>query len=225
MSSNPTPESLKPKKILRRHGIERVLLRNQFYWDNYRLLGINIFLLFVMILTFCGFIFYQRVTWPKPKYFATTPDGRPIPVIRLADPVYTDSTFILSWGQHAVIAIYSLDYVTWRQTLQGANVYFTPKGFQDFLTALSASTNLEAIKAKSQVVFAEVTGTPKLLRQGLLEKQIAYSWDIQMPVTITYQNSENEIIKQNGMALMRIERASLLRHKEGLAIAQLVLQT
>lgn len=210
--------------IMERHGLERVLIRNQFYWENYKYLALAAILLLINLLLLVGFICYQRITWPKPKYFATTPDGRPIPVIRLDISYYDDPTVVLDWAKKAVETIYSLDYVTWRKTLQDVEEYFTPKGYQDFLKALKVSTNLDAIKARHQVVSATITATPKLIRQGQLSDDVPYSWDLQMPVTIIYQNSENEVIKQDGTVLMRIERASLLRHKEGIAIAQLVLQ-
>ncbi len=210
---------------MERHGLERVLARNQFYWDNYRRISMILILLLVLILALSGFAFYQRVAWPKPIYFATTPDGRPIPVIRLDVPIYQDPAVVLEWASNAVQSIYSFDYVTWRSTLQSIDVFFTPKGYQDFLSALKISTNLEAVKANRQVVSATITSAPKLTRAGQLSEDVPYSWDISMGVTINYQNSENNLILQKGTVLMRIERASLLRYKEGLAIAQLVLQT
>jgi Type-IV b secretion system, inner-membrane complex component len=207
------------------HGLETVLKRNQFYYQNYRLLGLLIFLLGILLLSLLTFSFYQRSAWPKPKYFATTPDGVPIPIVSLDQPLYEDPNAVLNWSARAVIAIYSLDYVNWRKTLQDAEAYFTLTGYQAFLAALQASTNLEAIKAKRQVVSVEIRGAPQLTRQGQLDPTVPYTWDIAMPVTLTYQNSENEVIKQVGTILMQIERTSLLRYKEGIAIAQLVLQT
>lgn len=206
-------------------GLEGVLKRNQFYYQNYRLLGGVIVLLMLLLLSLLTFVFYQKSVWPKPKYFATTPDGVPIPVIRLDLPLYEDPTVVLNWAARSVVSIYSLDYVTWRKTLQDADVYFTPSGYQAFLNALKASTNLEAVKAKRQVVSLEITGAPQLQRQGQLNPSVPYSWDISMPVTLTYQNSANEVIKQVGTILVQVERTSLLRYKEGIAIAQLVLQT
>jgi hypothetical protein len=206
------------------HGLQRVLIRNQFYWENYKYLALAAVFLFLNLLLLAGFIGYQRITWPKPKYFATLPDGRPIPVVRLDIPYYDDAAPVLNWAKKAVEAVYLLDFVTWRKTLQDAEEYFTPKGYQDFLIALKNSTNLEAIKTKHQIVSPTFTGPPKLLRQGQLSYDMPYSWDIQIPVTITYQNSADEVITQDGIISMQIERASLLRHKEGLAVAQLVLQ-
>ncbi len=209
---------------MERHGLERILIRNQFYWENYRYLGLVFALLLLVILMLIGLVIYQKVTWPKPKYFATTPAGIPIPVIRLDIPYYDDETVVTNWVQKAVVAIYTLDYITWRQTLQNAEVYFTTQGYQDFLKALKASTNLEAIKSKRQVVSAQVTGAPQVNRRGQVSSDLPYSWDIQMPITVTYQNSENEVIKQDGTVTVLVERESFLRYKEGLAIAQLVLQ-
>ncbi len=207
-----------------RHGLERVLVRNEFYRENYRYLSLLVFWLIILAVVLIGLIVYQQATWPKPKYFATTADGRPIPVVRLDVPYYEDPTAVMGWCKEAVISIYSLDYVTFRNTLQAAEVYFTTRGYQDFLSALKASTNLEAIKAKRQVVSVVVTGPPELTREGQLNPEVPYSWDVKMPVTLTYQNSEEEVIKQDGIVLVQVERTSMLRHKEGIAISQLVLQ-
>lgn len=207
-----------------RHGIERILVRNEFYRSNYRMLALAFLLTLICILFLIGLVFYQQMVAPKPKYFATTPSGIPIPVVRLDVPYYQDPAIVSGWAEQAVMSVYSLDYVTWRQSLQGVEGYFTTRGYQDFLAALKASTNLEAVKNKKQVVSAAITGASKITRAGQINANEPYSWDIQIPVTITYQNSAGEVIKQVGMVLMLVERASLLRYKDGLAIEQLVLQ-
>lgn len=209
---------------MERHGVERVFIRNQFYFENYRSLVCVVALLLGLIVSLAGFALYQHIIWPKPKYFATTPDGRPIPVVSLDKPLYSDSTAVVQWAVSAIHAIYALDFMTWRTALQDAEVYFTPKGYQDFLAALKASTNLEAVKNRRQVVSIEITSTPIVKREGRLSSDLPYSWSIQMPAIVTYQNSDQEIIKQKGTILTLIERASLLRHKEGIAIQQLVFQ-
>ncbi len=209
---------------MERHGVERVFIRNQYYRRNYRRLALGLALLLFNIVALSGLIFYQQIIWPKPKYFATTPDGRPIPVIRLDQALYEDPALVLQWTVDAIKAIYALDFVTWRKTLQDAEVFFTPTGYQDFLIALKASTNLEAIKSNRQVVSIEITAPPTLNRQGQLNPGVPYSWSLQMPAVVTYQNSSQNIIQQIGTILVVVERASFLRHAEGLAIQQLVFQ-
>ncbi len=206
-------------------GIEQVLRRNLFYEKAYRELCILITLLLGLIVLLTCLITYQRASWPRPVYFATDTGDRPLSIVRLDEPYYQDSNLVLDWATNAVLAIYAMDYVTWRQTLQNAADYFVPAGYQAFMRALQASTNLEAIKAKRQVVSASVTGESSVVRAGQLSPELPYSWDLKIPLLVIYQNSANEIIKQSGTILARVERTSLLRYKDGIAFSQLILQT
>lgn len=209
---------------MKRHGLERVVIRNMFYRQNYRFLALAIYILLLLIVFMVGFVFYQRVTWPTPKYFATTPDGRLLPIIRLDQPVYTDPTLIIDWVKKAVVETYSMDFVTWRRRLQDAQQYFTLTGYQEFIEAMKASTNLEAIKELRQVVSIDIEEEPEITREGQVNPNLPYSWDLRMPVLVTYQNSEDKFIKQKGIVLIRLERASFRMYENGLAIKQLVLQ-
>lgn len=205
-------------------GLEHVFTRNQFYGDNYRRISLIFLLLILCTVLLSGFVLYQRLTFPSPKYIGTTPDGRPIPIIPLSNP-YQSPDFVLAWGVRAVTEIYALDFVTWRKSIQDAEVYFTPKGYNDFMVALKESSNIQALIERKQIVSATITATPILIRQGIESGDVVYSWNLQIPVTITYQNSAGDIITQVGTIQMRVERESTLRHPEGLAIAQLVLIT
>lgn len=203
-------------------GIELIISRNYFYWQSTRRLELAIVLLFLFILCLGGFYYYLRQTAPPPQYFPTTADGKPIRPMPLELPLHS-TDYVISWAQDAILKIYSLDFVNYRQSLQDSQVYFTLKGYLEFKQAYAASNNLEAVRQKRQVVSAEITGTAKEVNEGLDEKGI-YTWSLDVPVTVTYQNSENEVITQVGRILMLVQRASLLVHPEGLAIAQLILQ-
>jgi hypothetical protein len=205
-------------------ALERVFNRNEFYRQGYKELCIILVILLSVILSLLGLVVYQQALAPRPYYFATTPDTRPIQVIRLDQPLYEDQNAVIQWTTQAVIELYSLDYVTWRQSLQNAADYFIPAGYQAFIHALKASTNLEAIKAKRQVVSASISDTVTITREGQLTPNVPYSWDINVPVLIVYQNSTGEIIKQKGTVFAKVERTSLLRYEAGLALSQLILQ-
>lgn len=207
------------------HGVERVLTRNQFYWDSYRLLALSFFLLFILIFALGGYALYQQLTKGAPKYFATTPDGRIIPRIYTTEPVYTNPNDVIKWAENVVVLTYSLDYITFRKSLQDSAQYFTWRGHVDFLRALQLSNNLEAVKENKQVVSAEVTGTSQLVRQGVEPGASTYSWDLRIPLTITYQNSEKSFLKQEGIALVKVQRVTFLESLKGLAIAELIFQT
>lgn len=206
------------------NGLESVITRNTVYRDWYRLLSIVLFGLVILIVLLIGLAVYQRVSFPTPKYFATTPDGRLLPIIRLDQPIYTDPVTVSEWFKKALIETYSIDFVTWRKRIQEAQQYFTLEGYQKFVQALQDSRNLEAVKELRQVVSIEIEQEPELLRQGQLTPTVPYSWDFKVPVLVTYQNSENNRIEQKGMILVRIERASFRMYRNGLAIKQLVLE-
>lgn len=205
------------------HGLERVLVRNQFYWEAYRRVCILLLLLGIMILALFGFVIYQANTLLESRYFPTTPDGRVIEIVHLTRSLQT-ADFVRDWTVQAILDLYSFDYVTYRQDFQEMQLMFTRKGYTDFMKALVASTNLEAVKANKQVVSSELVGTPQVIREGQLSAVEPYSWDLTIPLLVTYQNSENEIVRQKGTVLVKVERASTLRYEAGIAIAQSVFQ-
>lgn len=209
--------------MLKNQGLPHVLTRQRFYRQSFRYVELIVVLLIFLIIGLIAFIVYQRSTFPPPKYFATTPDGVPIARIPLNVPLLTPDAVVV-WAEKAIIDIYSLDFVSYRRTLQDAQVYFTLQGYFEFKNAYQASRNLEAVKEKRQVVSAKITGPSKLVGHGPLTENGTYSWNLEVPVTVTYQNSVNEVIQQVGVVLMRIQRASLVEHPEGVAIAQLILQ-
>lgn len=205
------------------HGVERVLVRNEFYSEAYQRLCLMLLLISAMIVGLTGFVIYQAKTTPAPQYFPTTPDGRVIDIVNLTLPLQTPE-FVSDWTVQSILELYSFDYVTYRRALQEAQSFFTRKGYDDFMSALLASTNLESVKANKQVVSGELIGPPKITREGQLSEDQPYSWDLAIPLSITYQNSENAVVKQSGVCLVRVERASTLRYDAGIAIAQSVFQ-
>ena len=206
-----------------KQGLELIINRNQFYWESTRRLELAIFLLMILILLLIGFVLYQGSTYPGNKYIVTTPDGRPITIIPLNVPLQTNEN-VVAWAEKAVLFIYSFDFVNYRKTLQEAQVYFTPDGYQAFKAAYEVSNNLQAVRVNRQVVSVEITGDATLQRQGQITSDVPYSWNLQVPVIVTYQNSNNEVVKQVGNILMRVDRATTIVYPEGLAIAQMILQ-
>lgn len=202
-------------------GIELVLTRNQYYWENYRQIALICFGSFLLMFGMVGFIIYLANTPPSPKYFATTPDGAPIEIVPLNRP-YKTPEFVLDWAKKAVTQIYSLDFLTYRKTLQNNAIFFTWMGFANFLRAYKASNNLEAVKEKKQVVSVEITGPGQVVFAGQRSSDEPYTWDLNIPATFTYQNSKEDVVKQSGVFLITVSRTSTLVHDNGIAISQLV---
>lgn len=198
--------------------IQVVQLRNSFYHDNYRKVVGALLLCVFIILLLGGAIIYIITHPPAPQYFATSVDGRITPLIPLAQPNLSNAA-ILQWANEAAISSYTYNFVNYRKALQDASQYFTPEGWQAFLSALKSSNNLDAVTAKKLIVTAVATGAPVIQEQGVLLGR--YTWKVQMPMLVSYQ-SANQVSQQNVMVNMLITRISTLSSARGIGIAQFV---
>lgn len=195
-----------------------VALRNKFYHDGQRKLVIG-FLISLFVNVLMGLmLFYVLSHPPMPKYFATSIDGRITPLSALNEPNQADSA-VLQWANQAAIAAFTYNFVNYRQELQSSSGFFTAEGWQQFLSALEQSNNLDAVKAKKLIVSAVATRAPIILQKGLLNGR--WSWRVQMPLLVTYQ-SASEFSQQNNVVTMLITRVSTLNSPRGIGISQFV---
>jgi len=204
-------------------ALELVVLRNNFYRDNYRRLMLVCLGLIGLsgALTYWGL--YERSNQPLPQYFATTYDGKLIPIIPLSQPGISPNG-LLQWATDAAQACYTFNFVNFRKALQDIRIYFTKTGYQYFLKALKDSNNLDAVQSKQMVVSATPTGAPVILKQGILNDGSAtgvYSWTVQLPMQLEYR-SANERFSQKILLTMLITRVSTLESPKGVAIASFV---
>lgn len=203
---------------MKEDALQVVKLRNEFYRDNYRKVVAALLLSFSIILILAVALFYLVTTPPAPRYFATTTDGRIVPLIPFNRPNLSNSA-ILQWANTAATAANSYNFVNYRKALQQAADYFTPEGKQMFFNALKNSNNLQAVIAKKLIVSAVATGVPVVLEQGVMLGR--YTWKVQIPMLITFQ-SASQFSQQSVTVTMVIVRVSPLESVRGIGIAQFI---
>ena len=194
-----------------------VTLRNKFYKDSQRkvILALLVALAVNLIL---GFAFLYIITHPPaPKYFATSINGRITELFPLDKPNQSDSA-IAQWANQAAIASFTYNFVNYRDELQASSQFFTPEGWDQFLSALQSSNNLEAVKTKKLIVSAVATRAPVILQKGVVYGG-NFSWRVQMPILVTYQ-SASEFTQSNIIVTMLITRVSPLNYPRGIGISQ-----
>jgi intracellular multiplication protein IcmL len=195
-----------------------VHLRRDFYRDSYRKVVSLLIFSVLIVLILSGGLFYVVTHPPKPQYFATTVNGRIMPLVPLQEPNLSTSA-LLQWANTAAIAAYTYNFVDYRAALQRASEYFTPEGWSAFMTALKNSNDLNALISKKLIVSAVATGAPVVLARGLLEGR--YAWRIQMPMLVTYQ-SASEFSQQTLLITMLVIRVSTFDSPRGIGINQFV---
>lgn len=197
---------------------ELVRLRNNFYRDNYRrIVGALLMLLFIIVML-VGTILYQLISRPEPRYFATTEDGRIMPLFPLSEPMLSPGE-LLQWAHGASISAYTYNFVNYRDAMQQLQNQFTPDGWRYYEDALRTSRNLEMVIAKKLVVSAVATGTPVILDQAVINGR--YSWKVQIPLLVSYQ-SPNEQTQKPVIVMMIISRVPTVDMPKGIAIVSFV---
>lgn len=199
-------------------ALTAVALRNTFYRDGQRKLIIVLLVSMLGNFLLAGILAYLLSHPPLPKYFATSINGRITPLFPLNEPNQSDPA-VLQWANTAAIAAFSFNFVNYKSELQASSAFFTPEGWDQFLTALTQSNNLDAVKAKKLIVSAVATRAPIILQKGILNGK--YAWRVQMPILVTYQ-SASDFFQQNNVVTMLITRISTLNSPRGIGISQFV---
>jgi intracellular multiplication protein IcmL len=195
-----------------------VMVRNEYYRDGFHKIFLALLVSVILNLISVYSVYYVYQHPPEPVYFATSANGRIMPLIPLNEPNSSDGV-ILQWANLATVAAYSYNFVNYRNELQSASEFFTAEGWSTFLDALKESNNLEAVISKKLVVTAVATRAPVILQKGVLSGR--YSWRIQIPILVTYQ-SASEFSQQNLVVTMLVTRISTLNNPKGVGIAQFV---
>jgi intracellular multiplication protein IcmL len=199
-------------------ALTTVALRNNFYRDGQRKMMIVLLISIAANFVLASMLVYILMHPPAPKYFATSINGRITPLFPLNEPNQSDSA-VLQWANQAAIAAFTYNFVNYRSELQASSGFFTSEGWDQFLTALQQSNNLDAVKAKKLIVSAVATRAPIILQKGLLNG--TYAWRVQMPILVTYQ-SASEFSQQNDVVTMLITRVSTLNSPRGIGISQFI---
>ncbi len=200
-------------------GLGRVVMRNEFYRDGYRMaLRVAVIQAFIIFGLIGAMFMVIYVHQPENRYFATTEDGRLIPMVPLSQPNLSTPA-LLSWVAQATSETMSFSFSNYRRNLQESSRHFTRAGWESFSTALQQSHILESIETNMQEITAVPRGAPVLTWEGVIGGQ--YQWRVQVPMTVTTISGGQSRI-DNWMITLVIVRVPRLESPNGVGIAQWV---
>ena len=201
------------------NSVGKVILRNEYYRDGYRLaLRIAVVQSFIIIGLIAAMFYVVKVHQPENRYFATTEDGRLIPMVSLIQPNLS-SPALMSWVAQAATETMTFGFNDYRRRLQEASRNFTPQGWESFSAALQGAKIVESIQENSQVISAAPLGAPILETEGVVGGR--YQWVVQMPLLLTYQSGTKTRTSRWVLTLV-IVRVPRLESPNGVGIAQWV---
>ncbi|PZO88812.1 MAG: type IV secretion protein IcmL, partial [Micavibrio aeruginosavorus] len=150
------------------------------------------------------------------RYFATTEDGRLIPMVPLTQPNLSTPA-LLSWVAQSASETMSFSFSNYRRNLQQSSRHFTRAGWESFSAALQQSRIIESIVENTQELTAVPRGAPVLTSEGVVGGQ--YQWVVQIPMVLTYV-SGSKSRSDNWLITLVIVRVPRLESPNGVGIAQ-----
>ncbi|MEE4377686.1 MAG: DotI/IcmL/TraM family protein [Candidatus Competibacteraceae bacterium] len=156
---------------------------------------------------------------PVPEYFATTADGRLIPLVPISEP-YVAPEVMLTWVTQSVTQAYTLDFVHFRQQLSEMRELFTARGFRKHRDALDEAGILEAVKKRRLVTQVVATAPPIITNLGRIGNR--FSWRIEVPIQVSYQGGSSQSQPQKNVVEVLVVRIPTHELARGYAIHQMI---
>ena len=198
-------------------GLGVVMKRNNYYRDGYRNLQRVAFIQSIVIIALIAVHFFViNVHQPENRYFATTQDGRLVPMVPLNEPNLSNPA-LLSWVAQAATEVMTFGFHDFQNRLQESSRYFTTPGWASFSTALTNSRIIETIQQSQQVVTSAPRSAPIILQESIINDR--YQWTIELPMKLTFQ-SGSKIDTRNWLVTIVIVRVPQLGNPNGLGIQQ-----
>lgn len=200
-------------------NLGKVVVRNEFYRDGYRLaLRVAVIQVFIILGLIAAMFYVVKVHQPENRYFATTEDGRLIPMVSLMQPNLSTPA-LMSWVAQSATETMTFGFNDYRRRLQESSRNFTAKGWESFTRALQTARIIESIEANSQVITAAPRGAPVLQSEGLVGGR--YQWIVQIPMVLTFQSGSKKR-SPRWMVTLVVVRVPRLESPNGIGIAQWV---
>lgn len=205
---------------LKRDAVATIINRNQFYQDGYRLLLkvalIQGLLVLVLVAALIAIFVLDK---PEYRFFATTSDGRIVDVVPLDVPYRGD---VVAWSSQAAVEAMTFSFTDYRMRLQNSARFFTQRGWQTFVDALTKSRILETIDKRQLNLRGSPRGAAQIKRQGVVNG--VYQWVLEMPYDVEYLGARDQIPQPTvGRLTLVVQRIPTLENPEGIGIDQWIL--
>lgn len=142
--------------------------------SNRRLIKINI-VLAVFVVLGPSLVLAIMMFKPDATYFASTIDGRVIPLKPLSQPS-VNADAITGFTEESIRHVMSMDFVKYRETLAKGRSQFTVRGYKDFTDGLVNSGFLEKLKREKLVTSANFVYGPVVTAEGVSPNTNLYTW-------------------------------------------------
>jgi len=147
-------------------------------------------------------------------YFATTEDGRLIPMVPLSNPNISDQV-LLSWVSSSIVETLNYNSKDYKAKLQKASGNYTKRGWESLTNWFSDFLIIDNLK---KGIYKEVKvnalSAPLILEQS--DDHGRYQWIVEIPITLTLGKNKTKHTVQ--VIVVRVPR---LESPKGIGIEQI----
>jgi intracellular multiplication protein IcmL len=154
----------------------------------------------------------------ETRYFTVDAQGRMTPVVPLAKPMLTNRA-VSSYVTNALSETFTFDYVNFRRQFARNARYFTEEAFGSLKQELERKGLMKDVVERQLVVTATVGSAPIIRHQGVLPDGQVYAWELEFPLTLTFQ-SRTVNAPKTYVARVLVERTDLATNPEGIIITR-----
>lgn len=188
-----------------------------------KLLSVLIVSLVVIGILVAGFIIVKTQRVEREYFGIDSQTGRLVPIVPLGDP-YLAQGALLTWFVECATSTNTYDFVNYQKQFQQNSQCFTSRGWEEFNAAVARAGTLENVKAQRLVASSVPNGAPVITREGL--RGGAYSWEIELPVTVTFQGGQagRSLVTQRLLVTAVVSRVPTHESRNGVGIDHYVAQ-
>ena len=199
-------------------ALERVMLRNEFYRDKFRMMVTSAPILLVALVISIVMNFVQSQRTPDRFFFTVDAVGRVIPIRALNEPFVTEP-FLISWVGERVSRAYSMDPQNYRRQASDLAPDFTDEGYTQYVKSLQDSGTIELMTKNLLVSTGVAQGAPVVIDRGTANG--VYYWKLQVPVLVQYRSAVKGTEKKR-VVTVTVVRRQTLENPLGIGINQFV---
>lgn len=157
----------------------------------------------------------------EERFFATTTDGRIIPLQPLDAP-NLDTPAVLSWTAVASTRAFTFGFHDVDERLQWMKQDFTDEGWEEFNSLLKSSGLLEKILQEKLQMKAVPQAQPRLTKQGVIKEDEVriYEWRLDVPLVISFISQDGTVTEGFKIAL-NLQRTTVVDAPSGIAISSI----
>lgn len=155
-----------------------------------------LFLFFTVLLIFFTFIIFP-FSFPIAKADTETVNAETVPEKSINDmidedfpltsPFYSDKK-ILSYAESIGLRPASMSYLSIDSHLKNISKYFTPQGYESFISDIELSGMADFIRDNKISVLYGTRGEPEIIKKGIINSR--YRWFVSVPAFFIFRNAE-----------------------------------